>query len=649
MPRLEELFRNRELPSQGGKTAAEAYDIRDSKDIDISVADPLVNNTGILLAKGARKLASFRTDENFLEQELTGVRIIRFGAMPVIYGTELPRITLRTTPTLESMRASTVGELSDNGSLGSKIKNTADKVSTALGLSVPITPSYTVGQLYSNSDINQKETQDRMIDLQTIKSSATGLPASKFLGQLGGLLQGGNLKTVARGLIGAGLRVGKDKLREKLFGTGARGERKELPPSYEDGTTIGPNSLTTFVENSTKWLSPSIRYGSDSQIEPGREPNEGVIDKKGSTYSNLLNINPNAEPGERYDLSEKQVISLGYDPTDNETKLHPFFSGKFAFKQPNFTEGQVNVNDVVDTDGNLQVNNDGLSNTQVFVGAGELENEDESLIIQDIRENSNDKIELSIDRQRFSAEPNRAPKFSQKITRREYNTDEFIKNKQEIESWRDVINESGVLKSSDETLDDKDFITLKFTSMPRSKSVYFRATLSGMNETFSPSWDSAKFIGNPFNYYTYTGIERSFSLKFTVYALNSTEHKTNWDRLNFLSSLVYPQGYNNGAITAPLINLTIGSLYKNKPAFIESLSFDYADNYAWNIMDKEAPITSVDSNGIATTATTPEDMKDYKLPQMIDVSCNVKFIESRGTTEGRKFYTFTPQTSPQTS
>ena len=647
MPSILELFKTKELPLQGGQTAEAAYAIRNSKDISINVADPLVNNTGILLAKGARKLLGIKGSETLLEQEATGVRIIRSGAIPVIYGTELPRITLRTTSTLESMRASTVGELSDNGSLGGKILNAADSVKSALGLGTPITPSYTVGQLVGNSDINPKETQDRMIDLQTIKSSATGLPASKFLGELGGLLQGGNLKTVARGLIGAGLRAGKDKLREKLFGTGERGARKELPPSYEDGTPIGPKSLTTFVEGSTKWLSPSIRYGSDSQIEPGREPNEGVIDKKGSTYSNLLNINPDADPGERYDLSEKQVISLGYLPDDNETKLHPFFSGKFAFKQPNFTEGQINVNDVVDTDGNLQVNNDGLSNTQVFVGDGELENEDESLIIQDIRENSNDKIELSIDRQRFSAEPDRATKFSHKITRREYNTDEFIDNKYFFSSVGDSINATGVYEGDNEQLDIQDFITLKFKSIPLNKSINFRSTITGLTETFSPSWDSSKFIGNPFSFYTYSSIERQVTFNFTTFSMNAQEHKVMWDKLNFLQSLVYPQGYYpTSAVKAPLIELTLGSMYKNKVSFIESLTFSVDDNTPWQISDRQDYVSRVDTaTGVRSISTNPEDMSNYKLPQLVNVSVGLQFLESRSTTEGRKLYSFNPQTS----
>ena len=55
MPTLEQLFKNRQLPSQGGKTAEEAYDIRNSKDIRISAADPFVNTVGMSLARLARK------------------------------------------------------------------------------------------------------------------------------------------------------------------------------------------------------------------------------------------------------------------------------------------------------------------------------------------------------------------------------------------------------------------------------------------------------------------------------------------------------------------------------------------------------------------------------------------------------------------
>src|SRR6056300_409129 len=267
MPRIIDLFENQPLPSQGGKTAEEAYAIRNSKDIDISVADPLVNNTGILLAKGARRLLGVKGSESLLEQETTGVRIIRNGAAPIIYGSECGRISLRTTSTLEAMRAATVGELSDLGSVGSKIKNVSDSVKSALGISVPITPSYVVGQLTTNPEVTRgiQQTQGRMEDLEIIKSSATGLPATKFLGQLGGLTEGGNLRTAARALAGNTLRLGKDKLREKLYGSGERGEAKDLPPGFEGGIffdNLAATSTTPFTPGSKQWLLPNVNYGS---------------------------------------------------------------------------------------------------------------------------------------------------------------------------------------------------------------------------------------------------------------------------------------------------------------------------------------------------------------------------------------------------
>ena len=643
MPTLEELFKSKQLPSQGGKTAEEAYAIRNSKDIDISVAAPLVNNTGILLAKGARRLLGVKGSESLLEEETTGIRIIRNGSAPIIYGSEFDRISLRTTSTLEAMRAATVGELSDLGSVGSKIKNVSDSVKSALGVSVPITPSYVVGQLTTNPEVTRQiqQTQGRMEDLEIIKSSATGLPATKFLGQLGGLVEGGNLRTAARALAGNTLRLGKDKLREKLYGSGERGDAKDLPPGFEGGIffdNLAATSTTPFTPGSEKWLLPNVNYGSQASlalIPPSSEPENGVFNRLGLSYSNLQNIYPMGESGQRNDLSDKQIISLGYDPNDVDTKLHP----SLYRLTPRELIKEYNI------EGNYQPPSNGLSNSLIFTKPAETENEEDSLIIQESIENRNSKVELFIDRAKFSSEPDRAPKFAQKVKRRDISTDEFLQNKRVLNNHEDIINDFGVVSKDYKALEDADFVTLKFKSLARGKQVYFRATLSGMSETFSPTWDSAKFIGTPFSYYTYSGIERSFTMKFTVYASNAREHKTNWDRLNFLSSLVYPQGYVKDAVTAPLINLTIGSLYKNKPAFIENLSFDYADNYGWNVMDKETSVISVDSQGNRTLSETPDNMENYNLPQIIDVNCGVKFIESRSTTAGRKFYTFTPQTS----
>jgi len=582
MPRIIDLFKNQPLASQGGKTAQEAYAIRDSKDIDISVADPLVNNTGILLAKGARKLASFRTDENFIEEELTGVRIIRTGAMPVIYGSDIARLTLRTTPTLDRIKNATFGELSDSGGLGGQIKGAADSVRSTLGLPTTATPTFVVEKMLAggniqfgspdnpqNEKIDLSITQDRMNDLTAIKTTAAG----SLLGQLLAKSGGGNLKTIGKQALGGAIQYGKQQLREKLFG----GNERKPAETTEDGITFkGSNlyatspdlPLHTFKEGLEKYRKLGVNYGSNTDVTPDsdtsqfRDFNDEVFNKQGSSYTNTNNINPiAAEVSDRNTLAEKQAITL-------DTTI------------------------------------------------------------------------------KFSSQPDRAPKFGEKISRREYNTDDFIENKYSFNSAGDAVNASGVYSGDNETLDNQDFITLKFKSIPLNKSINFRSTITGLTETFTPSWESSNFIGNPFSFYTYTSIERSVSFNFDAFSLNAQEHKTMWDKLNFLQGLTYPQGYYpTSAVKPPLIELTLGSMYKKKVAFIDSLSFTTEDNVPWNIADSVNYVTNITSEGVRQISTTPEDVSDYKLPMVVSVSIGLKFLESRSTTQGRKFYSFTPQTN----
>ncbi len=195
------------------------------------------------------------------------------------------------------------------------------------------------------------------------------------------------------------------------------------------------------------------------------------------------------------------------------------------------------------------------------------------------------------------------------------------------------------LKIGSDTLDDYDFITLKFTSIAKKQSVNFRATLSGITETTTPTWDSAKFIGSPFPYWTYTGIERSVSFNFKVYSTTPLQHIAAWQRLNFLTSLAYPQGYNKGiAVLAPFLKVTIGNLYKNKECFIAQLSYTVDDNSTWEVGPVSgmgmADNESFKVNGETTT------LDNYKLPKIIDVSVTLNFVESKGSTSHGYLYGF---------
>ena len=116
-------------------------------------------------------------------------------------------------------------------------------------------------------------------------------------------------------------------------------------------------------------------------------------------------------------------------------------------------------------------------------------------------------------------------------------------------------------------------------------------------------------------------------------------------KVNFLNSLVFPQGYyDSSAVVPPFIRLTIGDLYKGKLSFIESLSHTWDDNTPWNVTNKERKVLSNDAGIITGTPENADiDMKGYRLPMITDVSMTVKFLIGRNNTSGRKFYSFEPQ------
>ena len=165
------------------------------------------------------------------------------------------------------------------------------------------------------------------------------------------------------------------------------------------------------------------------------------------------------------------------------------------------------------------------------------------------------------------------------------------------------------------SLKSLDLVELKFWSVAKQAAVNFRATLTGITETVSPTWDTQKFVGNPFNFYTYSNIERSVNFAFKIYALNADELKACWQKINFLTNLTYPQGYaGNIAVVPPFIRFTLGSMHVNKEAFISDLSYEIPDDAPWEI----------DAEGLG--------MGEYILPKLINVTMTLKLVETVGST-----------------
>ena len=266
-----------------------------------------------------------------------------------------------------------------------------------------------------------------------------------------------------------------------------------------------------------------------------------------------------------------------------------------------------------------------------------------------------------------------------------------LQRKYGINSKSDYINNLlPALSEKDEKTkaDEADFVTLKFKSplLTPAQTVRFRATITGLTETMTPTWDTNKFIGNPFPLYTYNQVERMVTFNFKVFSLNRAEHVTAWEKLNFLTSLCYPQEYSNvyspmdfennkmdnyTHVTPPFIEFTLGSMFINKYAIIDSLSYTVDDSYTWETgispleFNKETMKWERDASGSKINVenvhiggkgksqpekdkaekTVTTNLSKWILPQIIDVAISLKLIESVGSTIGRRYYTSQPFTA----
>jgi hypothetical protein len=495
MPTILELFKNQPYQSFGNKTAEEVFEVRNSKSIDITSTNAILNNTSFKLAKIARRNLSSRLRETRLEEEVTGVRIIRGLSEPILYGTQYPRLLKRTTNMLDSMKNDAVGgDEQSNGIIGNFLNKVEEKgkgLLTKLGVDLPdkLIPT----KIKLNDDFKKGNVTELPETLAKIKKDGAGNILGKFLAK--GV--SGTPNQIGNQLLGNAISTAKDAVRKKLFGS-----RKE------GGVNLASSNGVQYNET--------------------------------TKYSNTVDAT-NEDVTQRNDLTSVYEESL------------------------------QKVADTLATFG--------------LAAKGEI---------------SLEKVE----KQRYTERDDIKKKPT--LDKIKFNTkSDFLNSKVPYPST----DGTPITLADGSVLDDYDFITLKFFSLAKQTAVNFRATLSGLSESVSPSWQSQKTIGNPFSFYTYDGIERSVQFEFKIYSLNQSEHKAAWERLNFLTSLTYPQSSNGVYITPPFLKVTIGDWYKNKECFVDSLSYSVDENTPWDI-----------------------ETIGYKLPTIINASITLKFVESMGST-----------------
>lgn len=166
----------------------------------------------------------------------------------------------------------------------------------------------------------------------------------------------------------------------------------------------------------------------------------------------------------------------------------------------------------------------------------------------------------------------------------------------------------------------------------RDEEFFFPATVTGLNENFTPEVTSFRYVGSPFNLYGYKGIERSLQFSFKLYF---TDHATKLSMirtLNKLRTLVFPNpnlagityaNTNSSALLAikpNLIYLTISGVYENMMGIVDSFGISIEDSVPW--------VTTVPDSEQFNNGMQGEAVGEKPYPSVINCTFGMKIIES---------------------
>jgi len=182
----------------------------------------------------------------------------------------------------------------------------------------------------------------------------------------------------------------------------------------------------------------------------------------------------------------------------------------------------------------------------------------------------------------------------------------------------DVINALAPQTSAEGLKDDLVPFYIQPLGSTDGKFYQFRGTISGLTETFSPSWDSIKFSGRADQGYKYGTFERSVSFNFQVYATSRIDMKPMYEKLQALSTFTMPEYKGTKGYQGILVKMTLGDLYKNKLSFIDSLTYTISDDVAWD--------TNSDKSDLGV------------MPMGIDVAIGFKILDDKRPQYLQKVY-----------
>jgi len=558
--------------------------------------------------------------ETLIEQETTGIRIKSAVDVnnPLIYGNESTRIAIRSTPSVEKMKGATGGEGGDGGLIGAglgaitggrinSLSEGRDYVNSKLGIPGSPIPTYVDG----TGELQKGKEPDTMITLGKIKKDAAGTELGKFLKQTGG----GNFRTIGRNIIGQGISLVKDKVRDTLFGSPiSLGSNVASNQSYE---------YSSFEPYSTTIRNVKNNEPEEDKLQLVQSQAKEKIDELKNKTKDLLKKNKKIdEEVEDKSTSDEEIYSV----KNEQLKVKDS-------RETNLSIPTDESNDEVkkDTDNKLTESTPLDEEKKERVDYSK-ENKYSDVVKEEQTDDTSDGIFKRIDLSSLPGKVDKQPTLSSNI--KELNStfsseNPYSKDMPTLESLYgmattfDTLNADG--KEGEnftrKELEENDLVPV-WIAPKGGKSVHFRSVISGLTETVTPSWSTQKFLGNPYASYNYEGVERSLSFNLKMFCYSASELANMWTKIQFITTNCYPSFEvvrESKVVKPPIVEFRIGNMYKSKVSFIESLSYTIPDDSNWEVAD------------------------GLQLPKIVEVAITMKFIENAGIEDTLYAYEITDE------
>ena len=218
----------------------------------------------------------------------------------------------------------------------------------------------------------------------------------------------------------------------------------------------------------------------------------------------------------------------------------------------------------------------------------------------------------------------------------------FAKDTLDSKMLQDVYDVSG----------GKNLVKMAISNVPVRENGYvreilvFRCAVTGLTDTFTPTWSTINYIGQPDQGAFYGGIGRTLAFNLKVYATTRQEMVPMWQRLNALTHYTMPTVGYNFMMTAPLMKLTIGDMYSQMPCYMTALTMTIPDNALWET--NTGGLVDLPGGVIGAKGTNSDAIQDlHQLPREVDINMTVTVIGHEKPVKGS--HSFGPRSSQAAS